>query len=297
MPGLIMNTRTIAVALRQQLKSDVADFKQKYNYTPSLLIVSVGEDPAIYDYIRVVTRNAINIGIRAYAHILPADVSPAEMQEHLADLNQDKRVNAISLQTPLPAHLELHETASWLDPRKDVEGLHPLNAGYVTEGKPLLAPPPALGAMKLLTLYNINPAGRIAVVVGRNAIIGKPIAAMLMAADATVTVCHRQTPQLAQFTRQADLLVVGAQQPGLISGEMIKPGAVVIDFGINYSGPTSPDGSGKRGVVGDVDFEGAKRVAGAITPMPGGTGPLTVIALLQNTLKATILQQEASPSK
>lgn len=288
MPSIIMDTRTTAATLRGQVKNDVADFKQREGFTPSLVIVSVGEDAAIYDYIRVVTRNATQVGVRAYAHILPADIDPAELKEHLTGLNQDSRVHAISLQTPLPAHLNLREVATWLDPYKDVEGLHPLNAGYVTEGMPLLAPPPALGAMKLLSLYNINPAGRLAVVVGRNAIIGKPIAAMLTAANATVIVCHRQTPYLGHFSRQADILVVGAQQPELINGEMIKPGAVVVDFGINYVGQAGADG--KRRVVGDVDFDTAQRIASAITPMPGGTGPLTVIALLQNTLKAATLK-------
>lgn len=288
MPSIIMDTRTTAATMREQVKSDVAEFKEKSGVTPSLVIVSVGEDASIYDYIRVVTRNATQVGIRAYAHILPGDIDPAELKEHLTSLNQDRRIQAISLQTPLPAQLNLREVATWLDPYKDVEGLHPLNAGYVTDGTPLLAPPPALGAMKLLSLYNINPSGRIAVVVGRNAIIGKPIAAMLTAADATVIVCHRQTPYLGHFTRQADLLVVGAQQPGLITGEMIKPGAVVIDFGINYAGQAGTDG--KRRVVGDVDFATAQRIASAITPMPGGTGPLTVIALLQNTLKAALVK-------
>jgi len=284
MAGLIMNTRSTAATMREQVKGEVAEFKQQSGFTPSLVIVSIGEDTATYDYIRVVTRNATQVGIRAYAHILPLDISPAELEEHLAGLNKDERVQAISLQTPLPPQLKLTEVARWLDPSKDVEGLHPLNVGYLTEGLPLLAPPPAVGAMKLLSLYNINPAGRTAVVVGRNAIIGKPLAALLMAANATVTLCHRQTPHLNHFSRQADILVVGAQQPDLIKGEMVKPGAVVIDFGINYVNQTV------RKVVGDVEFESVHQVAGAITPMPGGTGPLTVIALMQNTLKAALLQ-------
>jgi methylenetetrahydrofolate dehydrogenase (NADP+)/methenyltetrahydrofolate cyclohydrolase len=292
MPSIIMDTRTTAATMREQIKSDVAEFKKARGFTPSLVLVSVGEDPAIYDYIRVVTRNATQVGIRSYANILPGDISPAELREHLTILNQDKRIQAISLQTPLPAQLNLLEVSKWLDPLKDVEGLHPLNAGYVTEGRAMLAPPPALGAMKLLSLYNFNPAGRIAVVIGRNAIIGKPIAAMLTTANATVTICHRQTPYLGHFSRQADLLVVGAQQPGLVTGEMIKPGAVVIDFGINYVGQAGADG--KRAVVGDVEFSAAQRIASAITPMPGGTGPLTVIALLQNVLKAANFQLDES---
>ncbi len=284
MPALILDTRSTAATMRQQIKTDVAEFKQAYGYAPSLVMVSVGEDPATYDYIRVVSRNAVQVGIRAYAQVLPADISAAEMREHLEELNQDKKHHAISLQTPLPAQLNLREVVRWLDPAKDVEGLHPLNVGLVNEGTPVLAPPPALGAIKLLSLYNINPAGRTAVVVGRNPVIGRPIAAMLTAANATVTLCHRQTPYLSHFTRQADILVVGVQHSGLISGEMIKPGAVVIDFGINYQG------QGQKRLTGDVDFEGARQVASAITPMPGGTGPLTVITLLQNVLRAAASQ-------
>jgi methylenetetrahydrofolate dehydrogenase (NADP+)/methenyltetrahydrofolate cyclohydrolase len=286
MPALILDTRTTAATIREEVKANVAEFKQANGYAPGLVLVSIGEDLATYDYIRVVTRNAVQVGIRAYAQVLPADISASELREHLEGLNEDKRLQAISLQTPLPPQLNLREVATWLDPYKDVEGLHPLNVGHVADGTPLLAPPPALGAMKLLSLYNINPAGRTAVVIGRNPVIGKPVAALLTAANATVTVCHRQTPYLTPYVRNADLLITGVQQPGLVKAEMVKPGAVVIDFGINYLNPPRPR------LVGDVEFESVRQVASAITPMPGGTGPLTVVALLQNVLRAANLQNE-----
>lgn len=287
MAGLILDTRSIAATIRDQLKTETATLKQQLNLAPTLVILAVGDDAAIYDYIRVVTRQAHLIGVRAQAHILPADISQEELAEHIQELNKNPRVQAISLQTPLPAHLDVNAVADCLDPDKDVEGLHARNYGAIGINSPRLVSPPALGALKLLSLYSINPAGRFAVVVGRTPIIGKPLATLLTEANATVTICHRQTAHLAAFTRMADLLIVATQQPGLIKGEMLKPGSVVLDFGINYPAKSSRH---NPTILGDVDFESARRVVGAITPMPGGTGPMTVVALLQNVLKATRLQ-------
>lgn len=288
MPGLILDTRTIAATMRDQLKSEAIAFKQDYNTTPTLVVLCVGDDTAIYDYIRVVTRQAHMIGLRALAHVLPTDISLEELASHIEELNHNPKIQGISLQTPLPKHLNALEVAELITPAKDVEGLHPHNAGHLSVNGPRLVSPPALGAMKLLSLYSINPAGRFAVVVGRNPIIGKPVAALLTEADATVTICHRQTPHLSAFTRMADLLVVAAQTPNLITGEMLKPGAIVLDFGINYLRSNRQSSQ----IVGDVDFDSAFAVAGAITPMPGGTGPMTVICLLQNLLKTARQQQK-----
>ena len=293
MPGLILDTRTIAATMRDQLKAEVDAYKAANGKTPNLVIVCAGDDTAIYDYIRVVTRQSHMVGLRAQAHILPSDVSLAEFSEHLAELNANPNVQAISLQAPLPPQLSLNEVAMQIHPDKDVEGLHPRNAGQVQLEGPGLVPPPAVGAMRLLSLYSINPAGRYAVIVGRNQIIGKPVASLLTEANATVTICHRQTHHLSAFTRIADLLVVATQTPGLITGEMLKPGAVVLDFGINYR----KNGRAAGQIVGDVDFESVRQVAGAVTPMPGGTGPMTVIALLQNVLKAARLQDAEAALK
>ncbi len=286
MPGLILDTRTIARTIRDQLKAEIAAFRQSYTVTPSVVVVCVGDDTSIYDYIRVITRQAHLVGLRALAHILPADTSLEELKSHLEELNHNPNIHAISLQTPLPPHLNVLEVANLIAPAKDVEGLNAQNSGNISLNDARLVAPPALGAMKLLSLYSINPAGRYAVVVGRTPIIGKPLAALLTEANATVTICHRQTSHLSAFTRVADIVVVAVQHPGLITGEMLKPGAVVLDFGINYQG-----GSGRTNqIVGDVDFESARQVAAAITPMPGGTGPMTVVSLLQNVLKAAKLQ-------
>jgi methylenetetrahydrofolate dehydrogenase (NADP+) / methenyltetrahydrofolate cyclohydrolase len=285
MPAVVLETRAHANSLRDQLSIEVAKFKQKHSLTPSLVIVAIGEDTATYDYIKVVTRNAVKVGIKAYANLLPADISKEELKAHLEELSNRENIQAISLQTPLPKEMALTDIGKAINPLKDVEGFSPMNNGSSFMGQPLLLPPPALGGMKLLSLYNINPAKRHAVVVGRNLIIGKPMSLLLTEANATVTVCHSQTANLAYFTRQADILVVATQQAGLINAEMIKPGAVVVDFGINYV-------NGR--VTGDVDFARVKQVAGAITPMPGGTGPLTVISLLGNVLKAAQLQTGVS---
>ena len=278
MTALILDTRTTAATLRDQLKTDTADFTRRTGSPPSLVMVSVGEDRSIFDYIRVVTRSASAIGVRAYANLLPTDTTTAELKRHLAELNNNPNIDAISLQSPLPPHLNMSEVAHFLAPEKDVEGYHPANVGMLNyEDAPGYMSPPAAGAMKLLKLYSINPAGRNVVVVGRNPVIGRPLANMLTAANATVTLCHSKTQNLGMFLRQAEILVVAVQKPGLITGAMVRPGAVVLDFGINYVGDR---------VIGDVDFGSVSVAAGALTPMPGGTGPMTVVALLQNVLKA-----------
>lgn len=276
-----MNTRTIAATMRDQIKKEIRDFRQNSGPIPSLVLLSVGEDPSIYDYIKVVIRQATQVGIRAYAQILPYDVTLDEIRQYIQELNQNPHIQAISLQSPLPKHLPMAEVAAFIQPEKDVEGLHPHNVGSAFNGKTLLVSPPATSTLKLLSLYSIIPAGRHVVIVGRNLIIGKPLMTLLTAANATVTLCHSQTQNLINFTRQAEILIVAVQHPNFVSAEMVRPGAIVIDYGINYV-------NGQ--VVGDVNYEEVRRVAGAITPMPGGTGPLTVIALLQNVLQAAQLQ-------
>lgn len=285
MSALIMNTRTIAATLREQVKKDIAEFKQKTGVTPGLVIVGVGEDPTIYDYIKAVIRQAMQVGIRAYAQLLPIDITLEEVRQHLEEFNQNPAIQAISLQAPLPKHLPMSEVGAIMRPEKDAEGLHPLNLGAALSGSPLLVSPPATSAMKLLSLYSIKPAGRHVVILGRNLIIGKPLSILLTAANATVTVCHSQTQGLTNFTRQAEIVVTAVQQPNFLTSDMVRSGAVVIDYGINYV-------NGQ--IVGDVNFNDVQRVAGAITPMPSGTGPITVIALLQNVLQAAKLQQGIS---
>jgi methylenetetrahydrofolate dehydrogenase (NADP+)/methenyltetrahydrofolate cyclohydrolase len=234
---------------------------------------------------RIVAKQAPSVGISASSVLLAENIKPSELRRQIEQLNNDSNVHAISLQSPIPKHLDMEEISGYILPEKDVEGTHPLNQGKLLMGKPTLVAPPALSVMKILNLYNINPAGRHVVVLGRTLFIGKPLQNLLSKADATVTICHSLTKNLSSHTRQAEILVTGVGKPGLITAEMVRPGAVVLDFGINYLG------KGNK-IVGDVDFEKVKQVAGAVTPMPGGTGPMTIISLFENVLKAARLQQE-----
>ncbi len=291
MTAVIMDTRNIAATLRQHLQQEIMTFSRQYNQTPGLVILGMAEDQSTIDIMRIVGRNAPDIGVRYSGQLLASNIKAAELRRQIEGLNADPNVHAISLQAPIPKHLDMDEIGSWIVPEKDVEAMNPIHMGRTHMGRPFLASPPALSTMKLLSLYNINPAGRHVVIVGRNMEIGRPLASLMTKADATVTVCHSITSNLQAHTRQAEILVTAAGQPGLIKAEMVRPGAVVIDYGINYVS--------KAQVVGDTDFERVVSVAGAITPMPGGTGPLTIICLIENVLKAARFQlsQERQTNK
>jgi methylenetetrahydrofolate dehydrogenase (NADP+)/methenyltetrahydrofolate cyclohydrolase len=285
MTAAVMDTRAIAASLRQQLQQDVLSFSRQYNQSPGLVILGLCDDQGTIDIARIVGRNAPQVGIRVTTQLIASNARLADLRRIIEVLNNDPTVHAISLQLPLPKHLDVEEVSSLILPEKEVEGEHPIHQGRLQMGKPLMAPPPALATMRLLSIHNINPAGRHVVIVGRNLMIGKPLQSLMIRADATVTLCHSATRNLATHTRQAEILVSAAGVPGLIKAEMVRPGAVVIDYGINYI---------NRGkVVGDVDYANVLEVAGAVTPMPGGIGPLTIIALLENTLKAARMQQAA----
>lgn len=279
MAAVIMDSRAIAASLRQQLQQEVTVISRQYNQTPGLVIIGMSNDQGTIDMARIVGRVAPEIGVRATTQLIASNIKGSELRRQIEQLNQDPSIHGISIQLPLPKHLDVDEISSFIVPEKDVEGEHPINQGRLQMGKPLMVAPPALAAMKLLSLYNINPAGRHVVVVGRNLMIGRPLSSLMTKADATITLCHSITRNLATHTRQAEILISAAGVPGLIKLEMVRPGAVVIDYGINYLG--------KAKIVGDVDFDKVQAVAGAITPMPGGTGPLTVICLFENLLKAT----------
>jgi methylenetetrahydrofolate dehydrogenase (NADP+) / methenyltetrahydrofolate cyclohydrolase len=285
MPAVIIDTRAIAGTLRQQIQQDATSFTRQYNQTPGLAIIGYAEDRSTIDIMRIVGKQAPEVGIRVVSHLVAGNIKAGEVRRLIEQLNNDPTVHAISLQSPFPKHLDFEEVSSFIAPEKDVEGTNPLNQGKSFMGKTTLVAPPALGVMKILGLYNINPSGRHVVIVGRNLFIGKPLFNLMMKADATVSLCHSVTRNLASHTRQAEILVTCVGKPNLITPEMVRPGAVVLDFGINYLGK-----SGK--VVGDVDFDKVSQVAGAITPMPGGTGPMTIISLYENVLKAARLQQE-----
>jgi methylenetetrahydrofolate dehydrogenase (NADP+)/methenyltetrahydrofolate cyclohydrolase len=275
---MIMETRSIASNLLQHLQQDVTAFSRQYNQTPGLVLLGFGEDQSTIDFVRILGRNAPRAGMRITTMLLASNVKLAELRRQIEFLNNDPTVHAIALQLPLPEHLDVEEVASLIKLEKDVEGLHPTHAGRLLMGKPAMVAPPATSTLKLLDLYNINPAGRHVVIVGRSFEIGRPLHSLLTGANATVTLCHSATQNLQAHIRQAEILITAAGQPGLITAEMIRPGALIIDYGINYLN--------KARLVGDVDFDNVVKVAGAITPMPGGIGPLTVICLLENVLKA-----------
>jgi methylenetetrahydrofolate dehydrogenase (NADP+)/methenyltetrahydrofolate cyclohydrolase len=241
-----------------------------------LATVLVGDDPASHVYIRLKHEAAEQAGIDARDHRLPADTSQAELLSLVAQLNNDDSVDGILVQLPLPEHIDEERVLFAIDPAKDVDGLHPVNAGRLYLGRPFLVPATPLGVLALLDDYGVELPGARAVVIGRSAIVGKPVAHLLLGRHATVTICHSRTDDLERYTTDADVLVVAVGQPGLITLEMIKLGAAVVDVGITRT---------EAGLVGDVDPGVAER-AGWLTPVPGGVGPMTIAMLLQNTVTA-----------
>lgn len=285
MSATILDSRFIAAQKRDELIPQITEFTAKNGFSPSLVMLCIGEDPATLDYVRIVSSQSRRVGIRAVAHLLSDKLSHEEVVEHIEELNNNPKIHAIALQTPLPSHLTIGEVSSCIHPDKDVEGYHPTNVGAIRRGSPRLIPAPASGALQLLDAYGIDPSGMQAVVVGRNAIIGRPLAALLMDVDASVTVAHRGTQNLPALIGGADLLVLGASIEGGIPTRVLKPGVIILDFGMNYVA------DGEEDIIkGNINFEEAVQIAGAITPMPGGTGPMTTVSLLQNTLKAAGLQ-------
>nr|WP_221269549.1 tetrahydrofolate dehydrogenase/cyclohydrolase catalytic domain-containing protein [Deinococcus budaensis] len=268
------------------LLSDVAARAARLPRPPHLAMVRLGDDPASVSYVRGKDRRAREVGLGSAVYALPETTPQAELLALIARLNADDAVSGILVQLPLPAHVSEQAVLHAIDPRKDVDGFHPLNVGELWAGRPTLIPCTPAGILYLLDLYGLPVAGQRAVVVGRSPIVGRPTAALLLARDATVTLAHSRTRDLGAVTREADLLVVAVGQPHLITPEMVRPGATVIDVGINRV-PGGP--GGKAHLTGDVHPDVAG-VAGAITPVPGGVGPLTIAALLANTVTAAEMQ-------
>ncbi len=288
MTAALLDGKKLAQEIQDELAEEVADFIQNNGVTPSLAAVLVGADPASEVYVRNKRAACERAGIESRLHRLPADVPQDDLLALIARLNKAKEqpVHGILVQLPLPAHIEPNRILQAVSPLKDVDGFHAENVGRLVQGNPRFLPCTPLGVQQLLLRNEIATAGRHVVVVGRSDSVGKPLAIMLMqrglGADATVTVCHSRTPNLPAITMQADILIVAMRQPRFITAEMVKPGAAVIDVGIHRI-----DGK----LTGDVDFESVRRVAGHITPVPGGVGPLTVAMLLHNTLLAARLQE------
>ncbi|GAA0520819.1 bifunctional 5,10-methylenetetrahydrofolate dehydrogenase/5,10-methenyltetrahydrofolate cyclohydrolase [Deinococcus depolymerans] len=249
--------------------------------TPSIAFIRVGDDPASESYVRGKAKKAVELGLHSHVYALPDDTTQADLHALIGTLNADNGVHGVLLQLPLPAHLNADAALACLDPRKDVDGLHPVSAGLLWQGQPGLRPCTPAGVMALLDHYRLPVAGQHAVIVGRSALVGRPLAGLLLNADATVTVAHRATPDLGTVTRRADLLIVAAGHAHLITPDMVRPGATVIDVGINRV----PTEGGKARLTGDVHPDVAG-VAGALTPVPGGVGPMTVAQLMMNTVQA-----------
>ena len=260
----------------------VQDLQLQKGRPPGLAVLMVGDHPASAAYVRNKERACANVGIASFGQHLAAETTQAEVAQKIDALNQDDRVDGILVQLPLPAHLDTVALLNQIHPDKDADGLHPVNLGRLVRGEPGLRSCTPAGVMRLLQEYDIQPKGKQAVVIGRSILVGKPLALMLLEADATVTIAHSRTPDLGEIARTADLLIAAVGRPALVTTEMVKPGAVVIDVGINRV----TDDSGKSRLVGDVAFESVQTVAGFLTPVPGGIGPMTVAMLLHNTVQS-----------
>src|SRR6478672_1738449 len=276
----ILDGKSLAQRIQTELQEQIQQLQGQFGRPPGLAVVMVGDNPASAAYVRNKERACANIGIASFGRHFDASASQSELQQVIEELNQDQRVDGILVQLPLPDHLDAVALLNQIASHKDADGLHPVNLGRLVRGETGLRSCTPAGVMRLLQDYAIDLKGKQAVVVGRSILVGKPLALMLLDADATVTIAHSRSHDLAAITRNADILVAAVGRPGLITGEMVKPGAVVVDVGINRV----TDEAGKSRLVGDVDFASAQAVAQYITPVPGGIGPMTVAMLLQNTV-------------
>lgn len=287
MTAQLLKGAEVASQIREELKAEIADLKAKHNIVPGLVTVLVGADPASQVYVGAKEKTSKELGIYSERYDLPADTSQKDLLALIDKLNKDPKINGILVQLPLPKGLNEEEVLIAIDPKKDVDGFHPINVGKLMIGEPDYLPCTPAGIQQLLIRSGTQIEGAEVVVVGRSNIVGKPIANMLMqkapGANATVTVCHTRTRDMTFHTKRADILIVAAGIPNGITGDMVKDGVVVIDVGINEVGKTA---EGKRILKGDVDFESVSPKAKAITPVPGGVGPMTITMLMMNTVKA-----------
>ena len=278
MTAELIDGKAFAAGLRARIAAEVEAMKAAHGITPGLAVVLVGDDPASGVYVRAKGKATAEVGMEGFAHRLPADTAEADLLALIARLNDDPAVNGILAQLPLPGHMDEAAVINAIAPEKDVDGFTVLNAGRLATGQKAMVPCTPLGCLMLLRDRLGSLAGRDALVIGRSNIVGKPMAQLLTADSATVTVAHSRTRDLPDLCRRAEIVVAAVGRPRFVQGDWLKPGATVIDVGINRS---------EDGLVGDVDFEAARAVAGAITPVPGGVGPMTIACLLANTLTAT----------
>jgi len=278
----IIDGKAFATELRARVATAVSSLESSHGLIPGLAVVLVGEDPASEVYVRNKGKQTVEVGMASFEHRLSDQTTEGELLVLIDQLNSDPTVHGILVQLPLPAQINTHAVINAIDPDKDVDGFHLINVGRLTTGESGLVPCTPLGCMMLLRAYAGDLSGQNAVIVGRSNIVGKPMASLLLAAHCTVTVAHSRTKDLTDVCRQADILIAAVGRAEMIQGDWVKPGATVIDVGINRI-----DGeNGKKRLVGDVEFASASAVAGAITPVPGGVGPMTIACLLRNTVQA-----------
>jgi methylenetetrahydrofolate dehydrogenase (NADP+)/methenyltetrahydrofolate cyclohydrolase len=290
MTAKIVSGSEVAKEIREELKKEVAELKERHNVTPGLVTILVGEDPASVSYVTAKQKTAHELGFHSIQDNQPADMAEDELLKLIDQYNKDPKIHGILVQLPLPKHIDEGKVLYAIDPRKDVDGFHPVNVGKLMIGEPDYLPCTPAGIQQLLIRSGAKIEGAEVVVVGRSNIVGKPIANILLqkreGANATVTVCHTRTKDMASHTRRADILIVAAGKPKAVTADMVKEGTVVIDVGVNRIGKTP---EGKAILCGDVDFEAVKEKASAITPVPGGVGPMTITMLMMNTVRAAKL--------
>jgi methylenetetrahydrofolate dehydrogenase (NADP+) / methenyltetrahydrofolate cyclohydrolase len=283
----VIDGKAVAARVRERVAADATQLAAELGRAPGLATVLVGDDPASHVYVRNKRKQTEEAGMRSIHHELAAETSPDELLDLVDELNADDTVDGILVQLPLPAQHDQDAVIERIDSAKDVDGLTATSAGFLAQGRPRLVPCTPQGVMELLAEAGVEVAGSDAVIVGRSILVGRPLASLLVNAHATVTVCHSRTRDLAEVCRRADVLVAAVGSPRLVTDEMVKPGAAVIDVGTNRI---------DEGLVGDVDFEAVSRVAGAITPVPGGVGPMTIAMLLANTVQAARARARANAS-
>lgn len=284
MAARILEGKYFAQQFKEEAAGKAEDLRKEYGVTPGLAVILVGENPASQVYVRNKHKTCEELGIRSEVITMPEDTGKEELLAKIDELNADSSIHGILVQLPLPEAIrkDEEEVLNSIDPRKDVDGFHPVNVGKLVTGAPALVPCTPAGCIRMLELAQIPMDGKRAVIIGRSNIVGKPMLHLLLAKHATVTICHSHTEKLADITREADILVAAIGKPNFVTADMVKPGAAVIDVGINRVAP--------KKLVGDVDFEAVQEVAGAITPVPGGVGLLTVAMLMENVVKAAKLQ-------
>lgn len=285
MPATIIDGKAFAATVREKVAAHVARLKTDHNLVPGLAVVLVGEDPASEVYVRAKGKLTVEVGMNSYEHKLPADTSEADLLALIVQLNNDANVHGILCQLPLPGHLNEDLVINSILPEKDVDGFHISNVGRLSTGQDSMVPCTPLGCLMMLRDHHGSLSGLNAVVVGRSNIVGKPMANLLLRDSCTVTIAHSRTKDIEALCRRADIVVAAVGRPQMINGDWIKDGATVIDVGINRI-PAPEKGEGKNRLVGDVDFASASEKAGAITPVPGGVGPMTIACLLANTVTA-----------